>query len=110
MKIRLSSQKPPVCFPKRSVIFDVKGMFGAGLYSLDISTVGSGVVVVSAKFSGIVISYDNPGIPRMLMPIRLTIKIESKTKRRPIMAEVMISLPALSLSGMPAEVVTIKTP
>jgi len=46
----------------------------------------------------------------MLIPIKLTKKMERRIKMRPITAEVIISLPALSLSGLPAEVVTIKTP
>ncbi len=46
----------------------------------------------------------------MLMPIKFTRKTDKRIKMRPITAEVIISLPVLSLSGIPAEVVTIKTP
>ncbi len=47
---------------------------------------------------------------RILIPIRLRRTIERIMKRRPEMAEVMSSLPWLSFSGMPAEVVMMKTP
>ena len=46
----------------------------------------------------------------MLIPIRFIRKTERRIKTRPMIAEVIISLPLLSLSGLPAEVVTMKTP
>ena len=46
----------------------------------------------------------------MLIPIRFKRKTERIIKMRPETAEVMTSWPSLSLSGIPAEVVTIKTP
>ncbi len=46
----------------------------------------------------------------MLIPIRFRRKTERIMKIRPEMAEVITSWPSLSLSGIPAEVVTIKTP
>lgn len=44
------------------------------------------------------------------MPIKFRRTTERRMKMSPAMAEVMISEPSLSLSGIPAEVVTIKTP
>lgn len=54
--------------------------------------------------------YSSPGRARILMPIRFIRKMARIMKTRPATAEEMISLPWLSLSGMPAEVVTMKTP
>src|SRR3989338_2709380 len=54
--------------------------------------------------------YYKPGMARRLMPINFNKMTDIIMKVRPMTALVMISLPALSLSGMPAEVVTIKTP
>lgn len=54
--------------------------------------------------------YSSPGRARILMPIRFMRKMARMMKTRPATAEEMISLPELSLSGMPAEVVTMKTP
>ncbi|KKT83092.1 MAG: hypothetical protein UW80_C0022G0015 [Microgenomates group bacterium GW2011_GWC1_44_9] len=46
----------------------------------------------------------------MLTPMSLNRKTERMINSRPEIAEVMTSLPSLSLYGMPAEVVTMKTP
>lgn len=46
----------------------------------------------------------------MLIPIRFRRKTERMMKISPETAEVMTSWPSLSLSGIPAEVVTMKTP
>lgn len=47
---------------------------------------------------------------RILIPIKLSNTTERIIKSRPPMADSMICLPALSLSGMPAEVVIKKMP
>ena len=46
----------------------------------------------------------------MLTPIISIRTTDKMIKIRPMMAEEIISLPALSLSGMPADVVIIKVP
>ena len=51
-----------------------------------------------------------PGKTRIWTPISCMRKMARMMKTRPATAEEMISLPWLSLSGIPAEVVTMKTP
>ena len=50
------------------------------------------------------------GIFKISTPINFSRKTEKMIKRRPIKAEVMISLPFLTASGLPAEVIREKAP
>ena len=47
---------------------------------------------------------------RIFTPIKFSKTMERMMKIRPEMAELISSLPSFSLSGLPAEVVTIKVP
>lgn len=105
-KIKFIKLKPPpVNNPPRFVTLAKLGAGLAVLIRLVMST-----SLARIWFISVIFIYTNPGIPRMLIPISLIKKRDKRIKMRPITAEVMISLPALSLSGMPAEVVTMKTP
>ena len=49
-------------------------------------------------------------MPKMLTPMSSIRTMDRMMKMRPMIADVMISLPAFSLSGIPAEVVMMKVP
>lgn len=81
----------------------------------DVAGLTPDCLMISPTVMGIIDMIDsyglyNPGMARRLIPIRLRRIMDVSMNTRPIIAEVIISLPAFSFSGMPFEVVTRKMP